>query len=116
MHIQEIGGNAIPSTIHDKVKKQNKDGHASHELQIFSFESISVATNNFSTENKLGEGGFGPVYKVNSSLSLSLSLSLSHTHTHSLANPFCLVNKLTLEVSPIARKNLDTKLNNVTRD
>ncbi|XP_075667716.1 G-type lectin S-receptor-like serine/threonine-protein kinase CES101 [Castanea sativa] len=61
--IQEIGGNAIPSTVHDKVKKQNKDGQASHELQIFSFESISVATNNFSTENKLGEGGFGPVYK-----------------------------------------------------
>ncbi|XP_030968792.1 G-type lectin S-receptor-like serine/threonine-protein kinase CES101 isoform X1 [Quercus lobata] len=61
--IQEIGGNAIPSTVHDKVKKQNKDGQASHELQIFSFESISEATNNFSTENKLGEGGFGPVYK-----------------------------------------------------
>ncbi|KAL4626494.1 hypothetical protein ACB092_05G100200 [Castanea dentata] len=61
--IQEIGGNAIPSTAHDKVKKQNKDGQASHELQIFSFESISVAANNFSTENKLGEGGFGPVYK-----------------------------------------------------
>ena len=108
MHIQEIGGNAIPSTIHDKVKKQNKDGHASHELQIFSFESISVATNNFSNENKLGEGGFGPVYKVNSSLSLSLS--------YSLPNPFCPVNKLTLEVTPIARKNLHTKLNNVTRD
>ncbi|KAM3699882.1 hypothetical protein ACB098_05G057400 [Castanea mollissima] len=61
--MQEIGGNAIPSTVHDKVKKQNKDGQGSHELQIFSFESISVATNNFSTENKLGEGGFGPVYK-----------------------------------------------------
>ena len=106
MLIQEIGGNAIPSIVHDKVKKQNKDGQAGHELQIFSFESISVATNNFSTENKLGEGGFGPVYKVNSSLSLS----------YSLANPFCLVNKLTLVVSPIARKNLDTKLNNVTRD
>ncbi|XP_075667614.1 G-type lectin S-receptor-like serine/threonine-protein kinase At1g67520 [Castanea sativa] len=61
--MQEIGGNAIPSTVHEKVKKQNKDGQASHELQIFSFESISVATNNFSIENKLGEGGFGPVYK-----------------------------------------------------
>nr|XP_023904503.1 G-type lectin S-receptor-like serine/threonine-protein kinase CES101 [Quercus suber] len=61
--IQEIGGNAIPSTVNDKVKKQNKDGQASHELQIFSFESISVATNNFSTESKIGEGGFGPVYK-----------------------------------------------------
>ncbi|GLT64148.1 hypothetical protein SLA2020_366580 [Shorea laevis] len=27
------------------------------------YESVSTATNNFSTANKLGEGGFGPVYK-----------------------------------------------------
>nr|TKR97229.1 beta-amyrin 28-oxidase-like [Populus alba] len=33
-------------------------------LQVFSFESIKAATNNFSRENQLGEGGFGPVYKV----------------------------------------------------
>ncbi|XP_034895474.1 putative G-type lectin S-receptor-like serine/threonine-protein kinase At1g61610 isoform X1 [Populus alba] len=32
-------------------------------LQVFSFESIKAATNNFSRENQLGEGGFGPVYK-----------------------------------------------------
>ena len=32
-------------------------------LQI-DFEMIRVATNDFSDENKLGEGGFGPVYKV----------------------------------------------------
>ena len=71
MLIIELGGNAIPSTIRDKLKKQGKDGQDGHELQIFSLESISIATSNFSTENKLGEGGFGPVYKV-SSLSLSL--------------------------------------------
>ncbi|KAL6526399.1 hypothetical protein OROHE_015408 [Orobanche hederae] len=34
-------------------------------LPQFSFSSISAATNNFSPENKLGEGGFGPVYKGN---------------------------------------------------
>lgn len=28
------------------------------------FDTIRVATNDFSYENKLGEGGFGPVYKV----------------------------------------------------
>lgn len=33
-------------------------------LQAFSFTDIRVATSNFSHENKLGEGGFGPVYKV----------------------------------------------------
>ena len=31
--IQEIGGNAIPFTVYDKVKKKNKGGQASHELQ-----------------------------------------------------------------------------------
>ncbi|KAL9444261.1 hypothetical protein AB3S75_017444 [Citrus x aurantiifolia] len=30
---------------------------------MFSLASVSAATANFSTENKLGEGGFGPVYK-----------------------------------------------------
>ncbi|XP_048422237.1 LEAF RUST 10 DISEASE-RESISTANCE LOCUS RECEPTOR-LIKE PROTEIN KINASE-like 1.2 [Pyrus x bretschneideri] len=33
------------------------------ELLIYDFESIFVAMDNFSTENKLGQGGFGPVYK-----------------------------------------------------
>ncbi|PIN20582.1 Serine/threonine protein kinase [Handroanthus impetiginosus] len=31
--------------------------------QSFTFAQIAVATDNFSSENKLGEGGFGPVYK-----------------------------------------------------
>ncbi len=71
MLIIELEGNAIPCTVNEKLKKQIKDGHVSHELQIFSFENISAATSNFTTENKLGEGGFGPVYKVGT-LSLSL--------------------------------------------
>ncbi|KAI8000849.1 G-type lectin S-receptor-like serine/threonine-protein kinase [Camellia lanceoleosa] len=35
----------------------------SSELPIIGFDKILVATDNFSTTNKLGEGGFGPVYK-----------------------------------------------------
>lgn len=35
------------------------------EFPLFNFSCISIATNNFSEENKLGKGGFGPVYKVN---------------------------------------------------
>ncbi|XVE80985.1 hypothetical protein DITRI_Ditri15bG0025900 [Diplodiscus trichospermus] len=33
------------------------------KLPLFSFASVSSATDNFSATNKLGEGGFGPVYK-----------------------------------------------------
>ena len=34
------------------------------DLPMFSFASVSASTNNFCIENKLGEGGFGSVYKV----------------------------------------------------
>ncbi|MBA0633511.1 hypothetical protein Godav_025415 [Gossypium davidsonii] len=39
--------------------KQRKDP----AFPLFSFASVSTATENFSLENKLGEGGFGPVHK-----------------------------------------------------
>ena len=48
----------------------NKTQHEDLDLPWFELHTISAATNNFSEKNKLGEGGFGPVYKV--------SLSLSH--------------------------------------
>lgn len=34
------------------------------ELPLFNFSTIAKATANFSLENKIGEGGFGQVYKV----------------------------------------------------
>ena len=34
------------------------------DLPLFGFGTIAAATDYFATENKLGEGGFGPVYKV----------------------------------------------------
>ncbi|PQQ01759.1 uncharacterized protein Pyn_15605 [Prunus yedoensis var. nudiflora] len=43
---------------------KNDDSRRTHQdLTIFDLNSIVAATNNFSTANKLGEGGFGPVYK-----------------------------------------------------
>lgn len=37
---------------------------SSVESLQFDFGTIETATNNFSDDNKLGEGGFGQVYKV----------------------------------------------------
>ncbi|KAB1211866.1 hypothetical protein CJ030_MR5G004833 [Morella rubra] len=39
-------------------------GSNAPSLQVFSFSNIKAATNDFSSENKLGKGGFGPVYEV----------------------------------------------------
>jgi hypothetical protein len=34
------------------------------DVQFFDLSTIIVATDNFSPANRLGQGGFGPVYKV----------------------------------------------------
>ncbi|KAL1834362.1 hypothetical protein ACET3Z_004013 [Daucus carota] len=50
----------------DEKRNKNKltiAGKRNDELPLFSFKSVSAATENFSVENKLGQGGFGPVYK-----------------------------------------------------
>ncbi|XP_073005744.1 cysteine-rich receptor-like protein kinase 25 [Typha latifolia] len=39
------------------------DEENSLEFSLYDFSHIANATNHFSSENKLGEGGFGPVYK-----------------------------------------------------
>lgn len=38
------------------------------ELPLFEFQVLAAATDNFSLRNKLGQGGFGPVYKVSMTL------------------------------------------------
>ncbi|KAF7843335.1 lysM domain-containing GPI-anchored protein 2-like [Senna tora] len=61
--MSEIGSSTVASTLSHIVKGTSKDGKTNQEMQRFNFESIVAATDNFSIENKLGEGGFGPVYK-----------------------------------------------------
>ena len=43
---------------------ENEVDYEKEDLPFFDFRTISNATNNFSNNCKLGEGGFGPVYKV----------------------------------------------------
>ena len=46
--------------------KGHRNRHAKEDMEFptFDFKTIATATNNFSSDNKLGEGGFGQVYKV----------------------------------------------------
>ncbi|RHN66546.1 putative non-specific serine/threonine protein kinase [Medicago truncatula] len=44
-------------------QEKDEETHEDIELPIFDLATILEATNNFSFDNKLGEGGFGPVYK-----------------------------------------------------
>ncbi|KAI3692205.1 hypothetical protein L6452_32016 [Arctium lappa] len=45
------------------VHQLESNGGKGNDLLLFSFASIMAATGDFSDENKLGQGGFGPVYK-----------------------------------------------------
>lgn len=43
---------------------QGQNNVEAHDLPLFPLDLTLEATRNFSNENKLGQGGFGPVYKV----------------------------------------------------
>ncbi|KAL7594226.1 hypothetical protein Lser_V15G29946 [Lactuca serriola] len=45
------------------VHQVETNGRKGNYLLLFSFSAIMAATDDFSVENKLGQGGFGPVYK-----------------------------------------------------
>ncbi|KAL2327850.1 hypothetical protein Fmac_021277 [Flemingia macrophylla] len=55
------------------------------ELPLFDFDIIACATNDFSSDNKLGQGGFGPVYKGTLPDGQNIAVKrLSHTSTQGL--------------------------------
>ncbi|PON62127.1 Serine/threonine protein kinase [Trema orientale] len=60
--IHELG-NSIAAIDENGTHNLWLTGKKDHELPLFSFSTIETATEFFSEENKLGQGGFGPVYK-----------------------------------------------------
>ncbi|CAL5408638.1 unnamed protein product [Camellia sinensis] len=67
--IRKLMKNSSSNNSNQRVNKENKrkyfemvDSVDTSELPIIDFDKILAATDNFSTTNKLGEGGFGPVY------------------------------------------------------
>ncbi|XVF77729.1 hypothetical protein PTKIN_Ptkin14bG0070300 [Pterospermum kingtungense] len=44
-------------------ERMDEDAVDSMELPRFDFSTVVIATDNFASNNKLGEGGFGPVYR-----------------------------------------------------
>ncbi|XP_062087420.1 G-type lectin S-receptor-like serine/threonine-protein kinase At1g11410 isoform X2 [Humulus lupulus] len=53
-----------PSNYFDDISGKNDlDENTNSELPFFDLHTIAAATDNFSIDNKLGEGGFGSVYK-----------------------------------------------------
>jgi hypothetical protein len=57
-------GEALPSIHFMGGSIHARDQDNSGEMHYFNLSTMQAATNNFSDANKLGEGGFGPVYKV----------------------------------------------------
>ncbi|KAH9803032.1 G-type lectin S-receptor-like serine/threonine-protein kinase [Citrus sinensis] len=54
-------GNTVGSSELDYIDRGNRKENM--ELPMFDWNTIADATDNFSWKNKLGEGGFGPVYR-----------------------------------------------------
>lgn len=48
------------------MQNQQRDAHDDRDLELplFGFNDLADATSNFSNKNKLGEGGYGPVFMV----------------------------------------------------
>jgi len=51
------------------------------EFSVFDFEQVLEATNNFSEENKLGQGGFGDVYKGQFAEGLEIAVKRLASHS-----------------------------------
>ncbi|KAI4333309.1 hypothetical protein L6164_018137 [Bauhinia variegata] len=55
-------------------KEKRRTMETGRNLRVFSYASVMKATNGFSLDNKLGEGGFGSVYKGKLQMSIEVAI------------------------------------------
>lgn len=77
MRSQDLLMNEVVMPSRRHIFRENKTDDL--ELPLMDFEAVAIATDNFSNANKLGQGGFGIVYKVNMIENLIRYLSVKKT-------------------------------------
>lgn len=60
---KKLGSKEIAGSVQKSLSATRVINSDAPNLQALRFDTIAAATNNFSSENKLGAGGFGSVYK-----------------------------------------------------
>ncbi|CAO2146988.1 unnamed protein product, partial [Urochloa humidicola] len=64
----------------DEAQVWEPEGRTS-EFRIYEFSQVLEATSNFSEENKLGQGGFGPVFRGRSTDGLEMAVKRLASHS-----------------------------------
>ncbi|OMP04555.1 S-locus glycoprotein [Corchorus olitorius] len=64
LRIRSVKTPDTPNSWVNKNKGENEDQNEDLEIEVFELGTISRATDGFSSNNKLGQGGFGPIYKA----------------------------------------------------
>ncbi|CAN1124102.1 Cysteine-rich receptor-like protein kinase 10 [Linum perenne] len=90
--------------LHARASSINPDGgEIRGKSFLFSLDALKTATMDFDSENKLGEGGFGPVYKGN--LPDGQDIAVKRLSTSSKLNPEDLRTEVML-IAKLMHKNL----------
>ncbi|XP_058072839.1 cysteine-rich receptor-like protein kinase 15 isoform X1 [Magnolia sinica] len=86
-----------------ELMDSSMNGEETQDLPLIDLITIQAATNNFSDENKLGEGGFGPVYK--GMLSNGKEIAVKRLSRSSGQGPKEFKNEVTL-IAKLQHRNL----------
>lgn len=60
----KMGGAFVGKKSDNNINGEFSQAEFPQELFVYDFKKVAIATNNFHLSNKLGQGGFGLVYKV----------------------------------------------------